>query len=220
MEEGVKYSVMGSCPNGHITRSAIAVVVMDLPTARHTSQLAGHSAHIYCTVCQCYHRQTLGRVDHYNWEWRDDKAIRQHAEQWRDATTLKDRISIFDKCGTRYSELWWLPYWSPAHQLVTDPMHALFENLLPTHFRHILKLTSADAAAPKTPVPAFSHNFLTIDDNDPMPEGMNAKEVKQVCSIHKLRTESLKDEPNALLHKQLMGKNTEAIKFVCNDLNI
>lgn len=221
---GVKYSVTACCPNGRMTRCAIAIAGMDLPAARHTSQLAGHSAHIYCTICQCRHRQTLGRVDYRDWELRDDEKIRQHAEEWRDATTLKDRVSIFDKYGTRYSELWRLPYWTPSRQLIVDPMHALFETLFPVHFRRILRLTSADAATPEPPIPAFSHNFLTIDENDALPEGMSAKEVKQVGAIHKLLTESLKgesDEPDfAPLHKRLMDKNTEAIKFVCIDLNI
>ena len=221
--KGVKYSATASFPNGRITRSAIAIAVMDLPAARHTSQLAGHGAHIYCTICQCRHRETLGRVDHHNWELRDNEKIRQHAEEWRDAMTVKDRVSIFDKHGTRYSELWRLPYWNPTYQLVVDPMHALFEGLFPVHFCNILKLTSANATAPVRPVAAFTHNFLTIDECDAIPEGMNAKDVKQIVSIHKLLTESLNDElndPIVSLHKRLMGKNMAALKFVCADLDI
>ena len=103
------------------------------------------SAHIYCTICQCRHRETLGRVDHHNWELWDNEKIHQHAEEWRDAMTVKDRVSIFDKHSTHYSELWHLPYWNPTYQLVVDPMHALFEGLFSVHFRNILKLTSANA---------------------------------------------------------------------------
>ena len=70
--------------------------------------------------------------------------------------TLKGHESILNKHGTRYSELWQLPYWKPAHQLVIDPMHCNYETLIPVHFRQILLLTSADAAAPIPPMPAFS----------------------------------------------------------------
>ena len=83
-------------------------------------------------------------------------------------------------------------------------MHALFEGLCPVHFRNILKLTSANATAPVRPVAAFTHNVLTIDKSDAIPEGMNAKDVKQIVSIHKLLTELLNGElndPIVSLHK-------------------
>ena len=69
---------------------------MDLPAAHHSSQLVGHSANIYGTICKCHQRSTLGRVDHYNWELRDDEEIHQHTEEWRDVVTLKDHESIFN----------------------------------------------------------------------------------------------------------------------------
>ena len=120
---GVKYSATSPFTNGHTTCSTITIVIMDFPAAHHTSQLAGHSAHIYSTICQCCHQEILGRVDHHNWELWDNEKICQHTEEWRDAVTLKDSISIFDKHGNVpcYSELWWLLYWNPTCQLVIDP---------------------------------------------------------------------------------------------------
>ena len=70
-------------------------------------------------------------------------------------------------------------------------MHCNYETLIPVHFRQILLLTSADAAAPIPPNPAFSHNFVTIDENDAASNDMNKTEVKQVSAIHRLLTEVL-----------------------------
>ena len=108
---GVKYTMTASFPEGHITWSTIAIAVTDLPAAWHLSQLVGHSANIYCTVCKCHQRSTLGRVNCYNWELWDDEEICQHTEEWRDMVTLKDHKSIFNKYSNCYSELWQLPYW-------------------------------------------------------------------------------------------------------------
>ena len=221
---GVRYTATASFPEGCIRLSAIAMVVTDLLAAQHSSQLAGHSANIYCTICKCCQISTLGRVDHYNWELWDDEEIHQHAEEWRDVATLKDRKSIFNKHSTCYSELWWLPYWKPAHQLVIDPMHCNYETLIPVHFWWILLLTSADAATPIPPTPAFSHNFVPINENDAASNNMNRTEVEQVSAIHRLLTEALEGTTGeaglASLRKYLMDKNTKALIFVCNDLQL
>lgn len=199
---------------------------MDLPSARDTSQLAGHGANIYCTVCKCTHRSTLHRVDYENWELRDDDEIRSHAEEWRDARTLADRVSIFDLYGTRWSELWRLPYWRPARQLVVDPMHCLFEVLASAHFRVFLGLTTVSATTPDPRVPAFNHKFSksTAGNNS-----LSDNEVKQLDAIHTLLTMTLID-PNAVesdlqvaiasLEKKLTAKNTRPLKYVCEDLGL
>ena len=96
-------SMTTSFPEGHITWSTIAIAVTDLHAAQHSSQLVGHSANIYCTVCKYHQRSTLGRVNHYNWELWDDEKIYQHTEEWRDMVTLKDHIFIFNKHSNCYS---------------------------------------------------------------------------------------------------------------------
>ena len=53
--QGIQYSKTALQPQGRATRSAIVVGAMDLLAACHLSQLASHSTHIYCTVCQCVH---------------------------------------------------------------------------------------------------------------------------------------------------------------------
>ena len=73
---GVKYSRMASYSEGRVTHSAIAIVAMDLPAARSTTQLAHPTAHIYCTVCTCQDQKMLGRVDFDKWTFYDDDVIK------------------------------------------------------------------------------------------------------------------------------------------------
>ena len=219
---GVRYTMTTLFPEYYIMQSTIVITVMDLPAAWHSSQLAGHLANIYCTICKCCQRSTLSRVDHYNWELQDDEEIHQHTEEWRYTVTLKDHKYIFNKHNTCYSELWWLPYWKPACQLVVNPMHCNYETLIPVHFWQILPLTLADAATPIPPKPAFLHNFVTINENDTTSNNMNKTEVKQASVIHRLLTlGGTTDKAGlALLQKHLMDKNIKALIFVCNDLQL
>ena len=76
-------------------------------------------------------------------------------------------------------------------------------------------MTSADAAAPISPTPALSPNFVTINKNDAASNNMKRTEVKQIDAIHRLLTEVLEgttDEAGlASLQKCLMDKNTKAL---------
>lgn len=226
---GTRFSRTAGHSSGRLTRSAIAAAVMDLPAARHTSQLASFSSHHFCTVCQCYHTSNLSRIDHTNWKERDNDTLRKHAEEWRDASSSKDCEKIFTTYGTRWSVLWKLPYWNPGRQLVVDTMHCILEGFAHRHFRYVLCLTAESAAAPP-PVPvAFTHDFKTID---PDQAEMSSKEAKQVTGIHNLVTAPVagvsksnevidQDKFNTSikqLRKRLMGKNMNAIKFVCDDV--
>jgi len=231
-DTGVCYSRTSLHPHGKTTRSAIIAAVMDLPAARHASQLAGHSSHFYCSACQCFHRTTMGRTDHAQWVIRDVTAMRRHAEQWLHATTSKEREQIFQQHGTRWSEFWRLRYWNPTRQLVVDAMHCMLEGHAHHHFRFVLGLTSSSAANEPLPPKAFSHNFTTIDHDGQFPNDMALKEVKQVNTIHELLTASLEgvsgdgcilDQESfaaslLLLSKRLLSKNMKALQFVCEDL--
>lgn len=233
---GIRYSRTALQSQGRLTRSAIVVGAMDLLAARHLSQLASHSAHIYCTVCQCVHRTTLGRTDVENWLFRDDNVIRAHANQWKSAVTTQEQENIFKLHGTRYSELWRLEYWSPSRQLSVDVMHCLLENLGPIHFRTLLGLTTVSATMRNPFNPAFSYNFVKIEDEDHAPNGMTPKEARSVSMIHSYLTSAIKvgdgrnvndDEEDyeslmdlAELTKRLMNKNTKPLQFVCNDLDV
>jgi hypothetical protein len=230
-DTGVRYSRTALHPNGKTTRSAVIAAVMDLPAARHASQLASHSSHFYCSACQCFHRSTMGRIDHERWVMRDVAAMRRNAEKWLHASTSKERDEIFKQHGTRWSEFWRLRYWDPTRQLVVDAMHCMLEGHAEHHFRTVLGLTSLSAASELIPENAFSHNFTHIDHNE-SPNGMTLKEVKQVDAIHALLIASLDGIGNddqvtdqesfnsslASLSKRLSSKNIKPLQFVCDDL--
>jgi hypothetical protein len=207
---------------------------MDLLAARKASQLAPVTSHFYCSVCQCYHQDTLGRTDHQNWEFRDSEELRRHAEQWKTASTSKDQEDIFTTYGTRWSEMWRLPYWNPTRQLVVDTMHCVLEGVAHHHFRFVLGLTSASAASKPEAVRAFSHRFTQVDPGDlPLPDDMSVKEVKSLASIHRMLTAPLAGIDNGgdvinqaefdasivNLSKRLSNKNTKPLRFIARDVN-
>ncbi|KIO01078.1 hypothetical protein M404DRAFT_117339, partial [Pisolithus tinctorius Marx 270] len=137
-ERGVWYSRTANHPNGRLMRCAIALAVCDLPAAHHLAALAGVGSHFFCGACSCYHKNNYGRVDFENWVPRDPCELRTFAEQWRDATPTAHHEKIFREHGIRWSELWRLPYWDPARQLVVDSMHCILEGLVQHHIRSLL----------------------------------------------------------------------------------
>jgi hypothetical protein len=46
-----------------LAHTAIVISCNDLPAVQKVSQLGAVTSHNYCTVCQCHHKSTLGRVD-------------------------------------------------------------------------------------------------------------------------------------------------------------
>jgi hypothetical protein len=217
-ERGIQFSRTALHPDGRLTNSAIVAAVMDLPAARKASGLAAPTAHFYCTVCQCYHQSTLSRTDFENWSKRNNRALRAHAEAWKNAATSVDQEKIFVKYGTRWSELWRLPYWDPSRQLVVDAMHCILEGLAHIHFREVLGLTTASASTRLPLVKAFAHEFVPA----PQDRDMTPKEIKQVTGIHTLlmAPATAEDDNWGLLKAKLMVKNTKPLMFVCTSLEI
>lgn len=230
-DKGVRFSRTALHPTGRTTRSAIIMGVMDLPAARHASQLAPPTSHYYCSVCKCWHKSTLSRTDYENWEERDNVEIRQFAFDWLDASSSKDRKSIFESHGTRWSELWRLPYWNPSRQLVVDAMHCILEGLAQNHFRYTLCLTTTEATASAPQPPAFTHKFRQVDRDQ---SSLSSNDIKHVSLIHQLLTAALegvgddgtitdasvRDGSLSTLRKRLTQKNLQALQFVCRDLDI
>jgi Chromo (CHRromatin Organisation MOdifier) domain/Transposase family tnp2 len=206
---------------GRNTRSAIAIVVNDLPAARKTAGLGSHGFHIYCSVCDCSNLSTRGRVDYENWVPRDLQELRKAAEDWRDAPTEATRCSLFDEKGVRWSELWRLPYWNPTRQLVVDPMHCLLEGLAKHHSRDVIELCSSTAARKVRLMPAFEHEFSEPDKSQ-----LTDREAKHVEQIQVQLTTPLQggdligstEDNLERLKKRLMSKNINPLKFVVEDL--
>jgi hypothetical protein len=112
--QGVNFSRTALCPHGRRARYAIAAAVMDLKAARQAAALAQANGHYHCSVCQCRGKATLGNTDWKNWRPRNHQELRQQAEKWRTASTIKEQEKTFNTYGTRYSELYRLSYWDPS----------------------------------------------------------------------------------------------------------
>ncbi|KAI0634151.1 hypothetical protein C8Q77DRAFT_1173032 [Trametes polyzona] len=230
-DRGIHHSRTALHSDGRVSRSAIAAAVMDLVAARKTSQLASHSSHFFCHVCSCYHQSQRGRHDFETWTRRDVKEMRRHAEQWRDAGSRRERDQLFKANGVRWSELWRLPYWDPTRQLVVDPMHCLYEGLVPYHFRDVLGLTSANANETIDIPPAFDFDFDEVDASVnaslPEKERLSDKEAKQVVGIPRLLTQAVEGQEPVELEKtfrdlcsKLTRKNLKPLKFVADSLRL
>lgn len=235
-EKGIWYTRTALRPKGLTTHSAIIAHVMDLQAARHVSQLGSISCNHHCSVCQCHGKDTLGSTDWEKWLDRDNLILRQQAEQWKRASTVKEQDEIFDQYGTRWSEFWRLRYYNPTRQVVVDCMHNKLEGNAQHHFREVLGLTTASAKSNPPPPPAFSHKFTTIDvdDGGPFPDEMTEKEAKQVGQLHRLLMASLEnvdqvtdlEDPVLLqssltqLSGRLAARNTKPLIFVCRDLKL
>lgn len=142
-----------SVPYGRTFKVAIATAVLDLKGAREFAGLRDVGAHIFCFTCKCWHSAHLHRTDCHLWTKVDDEFLFTGAKMWRDAQVLGDRKVPEDFFGTRWSDLWRLPYWKPSRQLVVDPMHAIFLNAEVHFFRKVLGLEQPDepGAEPTAP---------------------------------------------------------------------
>lgn len=226
-ERGILYTHVP----GRLVRCAIACAVCDLPGARKLASLAGVNSHHFCTVCECYGRSHIGRLDYENWISRDPNVLRKNAEDWRDASSISKQKLIFSSHGVRWSELWRLPYWNPSIQLVIDPMHCLLEGLVDDHFRDTLGLTSVEAETKDDVLPAFQFDFVQAPDKMVDPENpifdvqseehLSDNEIQHVPIIHDMLRhplENLDEDALQSLKKKLSRCNLRPLEFVARSL--
>jgi hypothetical protein len=69
------------------------------------------------------------------------------AEEWRDATTKKERKHLFTQTGVRWSPFWKLDYYDPTRMGAVDTMHNLFLGLVQFHVREVLGIEEVQAEA-------------------------------------------------------------------------
>lgn len=124
---GIYLSRTASRSAGRLVRAAMIPLVCDLPALRKVAGYAGHSHNkFFCSFCRLQ-KPDIHNIDPSTWpkalSWANH--IRA-AKAWRDAPTYKDRDSIFDSFGVRWSELLRLEYWDPTQFTVVDAMHNLF----------------------------------------------------------------------------------------------
>ncbi|KAJ3906770.1 hypothetical protein F5879DRAFT_987125 [Lentinula edodes] len=132
--------------NERVFRVAIAGVLMDFKAARPFAGFLDVTSHHTCFLCKCWHRAHLGRTDYQNWTTAGVEFLKRGAEAWLNAKTPKERNEIEFFYGTRYSELWRLPYWNPIKQLLVDPMHIFFLILMQRLAREVLGLDNPESS--------------------------------------------------------------------------
>ena len=96
-ERGVHFSRTATHPNGRVTCCALAAAVMDLKAARGTTGLGQNNHDCHCSVCRCWGKASLGSTDHENWLPRDCVELREQAEKWKTASSLKEQEEIFSQ---------------------------------------------------------------------------------------------------------------------------
>ncbi|KAF8827857.1 hypothetical protein HHX47_DHR4000563 [Lentinula edodes] len=189
--------------NERVFRVAIAGVLMDFKAARPFAGFLDVTSHHTCFLCKCWHRAHLGRTDFQNWKTAAVEFLKRGAEAWLNAKTPKEREEIEFFYGTRYSELWRLPYWNPIKQLLVDPMHIFFLILMQRLAREVLGLDNPESSEEEhrksktskksqqknsfisfyhdfTPPPHSSELTSSIDTTATVPESLGLDEPEAV----------------------------------------
>jgi hypothetical protein len=135
-ETGVYYSRTWKYPNGRKTRSALALIICDLPAARQALGFTGPQSTNFCSYCKLQ-LTDINNLDVGSWEPRSCEEHVNLALKWRDASQEAQRIEITRKYGIRYSEFLRLPYFDPIRNLCVDPMHTFFLRILSHHCQDI-----------------------------------------------------------------------------------
>ncbi len=214
-----------------VVRCALACAVCDLVGARKLSCMAGVTSNHICTICDCFGHASYGRTDVEKWKTRNRDDLFDAATQWQNASSTNDQDKLFSANGVRWSELWRLPYWDPARQLVIDPMHNLLEGLAQAHFRSVLGLTTAEAKATPPPLPAFDINVPPFPDRHLEPLNpvfvkdsgsfLNNKEIHQVPQIYQILQAQITDEDGIKsVENKLKNKNRSPLEYVCRSLGL
>lgn len=222
---GIHVSRTASSPSGAVVESAIVLSVNDLPAARKIAGMQGVSSDHICSVCRLYGKAQVMNTNFHQWIPRDVDDLREQAEAWRDAATLKQRKDIYDRSGIRWSSLWLLPYWDPTKMLVVDSMHCLLEGLIHYHCRHVLRLDATGSKASDDGYRyAFSFPWQQYDpDGVPQRDRIPQKNIGQVRNIQKTLCLALEGEKSLDLSgvwKRLNGYTLPALKFVASSLRL
>jgi hypothetical protein len=143
--------------------------------------------------------------------------------EWKNTEDKKERDKHAVLHGCRYSELYRLPYWDAALQLVIDPMHALLEGIVHNYYRHTLKLTKVDVTDEKLR-PAFDLK-LSVDGvigHDQNDTTRLKTEVGKITDRLKLAFANKGGRPHQteVLRNFLSSQRLPALKFVSEGLRI
>lgn len=120
--------------SGCLVHAAMIPLICDLPGLRKTAGMMGISADThYCGYCDLSKKDANDLSKHFSARRKTHAEHYQHAKEWKDAQTVKDREAILKKYGVRWSELLRLPYWDVTRFSVVDAMHNLYLGELKHH---------------------------------------------------------------------------------------
>jgi hypothetical protein len=169
--DGVYYTRTWKYPKGRKTRSALALIICDLPAARQALGFTGPQSANFCSYCKLQLKD-INNLNVRDWEPRSCEEHRRLAFEWRDGSLEARRAEITNKHGVRYSEFLRLPYLDPIRSLCVDPMHAFFLRILSRHCQDIWGmdveiedgdgLTTDPISSEIRSSPAFQKAFLAL----------------------------------------------------------
>ena len=134
--DGMYYTRTWKHPKGRMTRSALALIICDLPAARQALGFTGPQSANFCSYCKLQLKD-INDLNVGDWELRSCEEHRRLAFEWQDASSEARRAEITNKYGVRYSEFLRLPYLDPIRSLCVDSMHAFFLRILSRHCQDI-----------------------------------------------------------------------------------
>jgi hypothetical protein len=208
---GVWLSRTHNYPNGRLCRCALVALVCDLPAARKAAGFAAHSHHHFCSICHCTRAQGYGGTD-LRWRRRTNAECRVYADRYNKARNEKERQSIFDASGLRWSELLRLPYFDIAQFVVVDAMHNLFLGLIKEHFDGILGIRCDKEAEQPVFVVNLSDDWKAFTPT----EQASVKRLKRWLEAP-MSEELSADQPSVV--KKFMRCHGHALEFVCSSLH-
>ena len=141
--DGTKFDCTESSDCGRTERSMLVVIVTDLVAIRKITGVASHSSKdFFCSLCTLA-KPKINNLDRTTWPTRTRAMQKKAAEEWRDATTKKERKRLFAQTGVRWSPFWKLDYYDPTRMGAADTMHNLFLGLVQFHVREVLGIDDA-----------------------------------------------------------------------------
>lgn len=208
-EPGVWFSRTHGFPDGRLVRCALIAVICDLPAARKVGGFAAFSHEHFCSICHCTRKNNgYGDVDYTSWRRRTADECRAYAEQYQAAENEKERKSIFDSAGLRWSELLRLPYFDPVRFIVIDAMHNLFLGLVKEHFDGVLGLRLNKDEPERVLEIKLSDTWMDFSE----------KERKSVKRLKKWLEAPLNYEEQPNWRKRLSRCHSRALQFLCTEL--
>jgi Transposase family tnp2 len=133
---GVYFSHTYKYPLGRAGKGMLVPLVSDMLAVRQAAGFTSVTSHLFCVSCAL----PMSHIEDFNqsnWPGRDMASDLKHAEEWKAATSERDRIKLEKTHGVRYSPLQRLKYWKPSVYCMVEAMHTLDLVMIRHHIRFL-----------------------------------------------------------------------------------